>query len=122
MITVKLALDTTAVQAFANASIHVGELLAELEDEDTSFAISALCLAEASATIGDESMIRLLVQRAACLVIPVRRDDWPALARELHKASGLSMAATALIAERADAYIVTADPDGYGKDAPVIPI
>jgi len=36
---VRVVLDTSAVLAFAHGSIDVGEVLAEVDDEDASFAV-----------------------------------------------------------------------------------
>ena len=118
-----MVLDTTAALAFARGSINVGEVLAEVDDEDASFAVPIVCVIEAAARLGaGDAMVRVLVQRPACVVTPLRRDDWPVLARDVRTLGRLDLAAVALTAADTGAHILTGEPDAYGDEAPVIPI
>jgi hypothetical protein len=119
---VRVVLDTSAVLAFAHGSIDVGEVLAEVDDEDASFAVPIVCVIEAAARLGDDAMVRVLVQRPACVVTPLRRDDWRVLARDARILGRLDLAVVALTAADAGAHILTGEPDAYGDEAPVIPI
>ena len=121
---VRLVLDTSAVVAFADhRAIHVGELVTELEDDDAAgFAVPVICLVEAAGLGVADEMLDVLVHRDTCQVIPVRQRDRQALARERRLLGRLDLAAAMLAATDAGAYILTAEPESYGTDVPVIPI
>jgi hypothetical protein len=45
---IQLVLDTSAITAFTSGSIAVGELIAEIDDEQGATGLPVVCVAEAS--------------------------------------------------------------------------
>jgi len=115
-------LDASAVVAYANGSISVGEIIVELDEEDGLFAVPAVCLIGAAQTAAD-AQLTLLTRHPACRVLPLTAQDWPPLANAVRIFGRLDLAAALYAARRANGYVLTAEPDSYGdgSDA-VIPI
>jgi hypothetical protein len=118
---VKLILDTSAVIGFAHGSIHVGETIEQVVDEDNDFAVPNICLVEAAVGQPPEAvgLIRLLASQSRCRIMPVGVGwfDWMTEARIYGSAS---RAAAALVSVAHHAYVATSEPDAYGKRVPVI--
>jgi hypothetical protein len=124
-VTVHLVLDTSAILAYCHPdlSIHVGEPLAELEeDEQALFATPAVCLAEAVRQGADEAMLRVLTGRDSCVIAPLRRGDWAALGRDAQILSRLDLAAATVVSAVHGAPIISQEWDKYPDDVPVIDI
>ncbi|GIJ44262.1 hypothetical protein Val02_11480 [Virgisporangium aliadipatigenens] len=120
---VRLVLDTTAMLAFTDGSVAVGETIREVVDEDAGYALPHLCLAEAVALIDGERLplLHLLAQHTHATVEPAD-DDWEALGLATRtfgtSARGSAVAATT----RHRAYLLTATPADYGEMDAVIPV
>jgi len=80
--TVRLVLDTSAVLAYADGSIDLGEVITEVVDEAQRFAVPAPCLIEASRLARDDQAAgtRLLVHHTHCVVLPLPADGWEPVA------------------------------------------
>jgi hypothetical protein len=121
---IHLILDTSAILAYARGSIHVGEPVAEVDDEGAAVGVPIPCLAEASWMVGDLGRLSLLVNHPATELVS-SSEDWSAL-REALEIVGRHDAASALrLAIDLDCDVLTAQPRLYGGMAdggPVIPI
>ncbi|MEE6259929.1 hypothetical protein [Plantactinospora sonchi] len=123
---IRLVLDTSAIIAYANTSIAVGETIAEVVDEGGRFAVPVACLAEASRLVPEDRAagVLLLVEHPCAYVTPIGATDWQVLA-EWTRILGRLDAASALI-EAIDwtAYVLTGEPKVYGSpdEMPIIPI
>ena len=65
---VRILLDASAIIAFTWESIDVGEIIAEVDDENAAVGLPMLCLVEASRAVADKDRLTLLVhhRRALC--------------------------------------------------------
>ncbi len=125
---VRLVLDTSAVLAYADGSIHVGEPMAEVLDEGARFGVPVLCLAEASRLVDGSNAagITLLARHAGCVVLPMLAEQWQAIAAATVDLGRADLAVSLIEALRHGGYVLTGeparyDPDGKGE-APVIAI
>lgn len=111
----RFVVDTSAVLAYTAGSLDVGEILAELRDENVRFAIPAVCLAEATAATKHPDMLDLLVGQphAAVLAFPV--DQWRRLGAGINRYGtlGRACAVVAWTSEHAE-YVMSAEPEVYG--------
>jgi hypothetical protein len=109
-----LVLDTTAVEAYAQGSMHVGELLDELRDDDSLFGVPEVCLAQARARGVPWEGLALLQTHDRCQILanpaPENLGDVAALCE-----GDLVRAAVLVHALSHDAYILTTRPDDYMK-------
>jgi hypothetical protein len=123
---IRLILDTSAVLAYAETSIHVGETIAEVVDEGGAFGVPAVCLAEASRLVADKLAdgVTLLVRHPSCVVLPTLAEDWTAPAAWTRVLGRIDLAAALVEAtDRPAGYVLSAEPDAYGDDdMPVIRI
>ncbi len=123
--TVQLVLDTSAVLAYCDPglSIHVGEPLAILEeDENALVAVPAVCLAEAVRQGADEAMVRILASRDSCTVAPLRRGDWGALGHDARLLGRIDLAAATIVSAAYRAPILSQETGRYPDDFPIIGI
>jgi hypothetical protein len=123
----RVVLDTSAIVAYLQASIHVGETIAEVVDEGAGFGVPVVCLAEAVALRmdGNGASVDLLVAHPACTVLPMLATDWRALASAARMVGRIDLGVALLAAVDHDAYVLTGEPGPYGAlvdDGPVIPI
>jgi hypothetical protein len=112
---IRLVLDTSAILAFANGSIDVGETIAEAVDGGGGFGVPVPCLVEACRREPKIllDMVPLLIQHPSCTVLPVLSEDWNVLAG-LTTALGRFDLATALVeAHDREGYVVTGEADLY---------
>ena len=121
---VRLVLDTSAIMAYAAASIHVGETIAEVVDEGGRIGAPAVCLAEAARLIGEHLLagVTLLTRHPACVVLPTLAEDWQALAAWTRVLGRVDLA-VALVeaADRPAGYVLSTERAAYGgDDIPVI--
>jgi hypothetical protein len=119
---VHLVLDTTAIVAFAAGSIPVGELIAEIDDENGVAGLPVLCLAEASRFAADSDRLTLLANHHATVLLSVPAGDWRALAITTDEIIGRVDAASAVLAAyNHDCEVLTATPRLYaGLDGDMI--
>jgi hypothetical protein len=120
---IRVVLDTTAVIAYTQGSVNVGEILVEVTDEDAFFAVPAVCLVEAARTAVD-AKLRLLTAHPACQVLPLLVADWSPLVAAMRVLHRLDLAVALYAARQAGGYVLSAEPDAYGDDGgqAVIPI
>jgi PIN domain nuclease of toxin-antitoxin system len=121
--TVRLILDTSAVLAYIKGSIHVGELITELQDEaDIRFAVPVLCLAEAGTVSDDGDTLVLLARHGRATVTSVPADRWLDLVNLSKMLGRVNHAATFMTATKHQAYLVTATPERYPDTDMIIEI
>jgi hypothetical protein len=74
---VAVVLDTSALLAYADGLLAVGELTAEISDERRHVGIPAACLAQARAAVPDEfgaAQLVLLTTSSTIVVLPLGAD------------------------------------------------
>lgn len=124
--TVRVILDASAIVAFCRESIDVGEVLAEIADEEgCAFALPALCLVEASRAVADDARLDLLCAHPAALVISPEPGEWRALAAAHDTVGRLDAASAVLAAIDLDCDVLTGQPGlyaGLAGGGPIIPI
>lgn len=118
---VRAVLDATAIVAYAGGTVSVGEIIAEIADEQVGFAVPDLCVIEAATAVDTDlwSGIELLLGHSQCVRLGLSTDwrDVAAVARALG-ATGRAVAMLAAVDHHA--YLLTAEPDAYGDDVPLI--
>lgn len=122
---ITLVLDASAVAAFTRASIHVGEVLAQVLDGDTLAAIPVPCLVEAAHTIVDPDRLSVLVTHAAVMVVGEDPGEWQALTAAYHLVGQYEAASAGLVAVDHGAAVLTRYPGlyaGLNEGGLVIPI
>jgi len=110
---IRIILDASAILAFCRESIHVGEVIAELADEDCCFGVPVMCLAEASRAAADGDRLDLLVNHPAAVVLTVDPSSWRALAVVYDTVGRLDAAAALLAAVDNEGYVLTGQPGLY---------
>jgi hypothetical protein len=123
---IRIVLDTTAITAYAGSSIAVGEAITLAGEENALVALPIVCLAEAYRRVPDDQLptISLLAGHPSIVVVDTEPEDWQALAGLARDLGRVDAAAALLLAVDADGYVLTGEPDAYGKfdELPVIPI
>jgi hypothetical protein len=94
---IKVVLGTSAIVAFTRGSIDVGEVIAEVDDEDAAAGLPVLCMVEASSVVADGNRLELLVNHPATGVLAPDPGDWQALAA-IYDTVGRLDAASAVLA------------------------
>lgn len=126
MIEIRIILDTTAVLGYARGSVHVGEVVAEVADEQAGFAIPVLCVAEAARRVDDDRLsgVYLLEAHAHGHLLPATVEQWRQLAGLTRVLGRADLAAALLAARDHEALILTGEPEVYGEPGRpiVIPI
>lgn len=122
---IRVVLDTSAIIEFTRQSIHVGELIAEVDDEQCAVGISVISVAEALHSVADPDRLDLLVDHHATVVLSADAADWRALAAAYDLVGRLDTAAAALAAIDHDCAVLTRQTSlyaGLAGGGPVIPI
>ncbi|MET8305712.1 hypothetical protein [Micromonospora sp. NPDC005173] len=115
-------LDASALTAYAEGNVSVGELMAEVADEGRQVAVPAACLAAAYAGTADEvgaALLALLMTAPVVRLLPLDADDVRAtgtLARVIDGDISLGHAARAALTYRA--HYATAQPKEAAKVLP----
>ncbi len=119
---VRLILDTSAVLAYANGRIEVGETITEVVDEGDAFGASVVSLAEAVrlAHQPEGDGIRLLSAHPCFRPLPARAADWQRLGYWAANLGTVQHAAAIIEAIDRDGYVITEEPHSYGENLPVI--
>ncbi|WP_091461175.1 hypothetical protein [Micromonospora inyonensis] len=115
---VAVVLDVTALVAYVDGQVAVGELIAEVADEGRQVAVPAACLAAAyAATTGDvgAALLTLLASTPAVTVVPLGAEPGVDDARQvgvLARAVGgdLALGHAARTAIVCQAHLATTDP------------
>lgn len=112
---VRLVLDTSSVLAFASGSVHVGEPLSLLPEEDGSFGVPVVCLAEAWRSVDDagRSMIDALAGNPAFVALGTDAAHWRALARWADVLGAVDAAASVVASAVHQCLLLTARGDLY---------
>lgn len=123
---VRVILDASAIIAFTRENIHVGEVIAEVADEEgAAVGLPVLCLAEATRAVVDPDRLDLLVHHPVTVVLTPDPDGWRALAATYETVGRLDAASAVLDAIDLDCDVLTGQPGLYGGLAgggPIIPI
>ena len=106
-------LDTSAVLSFTQRSIHVGEVLAQVADEDAVAGIPLICLLEASRSAADQGRLALLVEHRFTEVLAEDPAQWQALATLYDIVGRLDAASAALAALDYGVDVLTRQPGLY---------
>lgn len=110
----RVVLDTSAVLAYAQGRVHVGEIVAEVLDEGAEFGVPVVCLAAAAAETKDPDRLEVLVRRTGCVVVPHVAADWRSLGFCVAGGRPFDLAAAMLAAVGgSDAHIVSGMPNAY---------
>ena len=115
--TVRLVLDTTAITAWCRESVAVGELLAEIRDEDGAAVIPLACLVEAAHSTGllEQQRLDLLVDHDATVLLEDDARDWKALAATRTVIGRADLASAAMLAMTCSVNVMTNDPRWYAE-------
>ncbi|MEV4212531.1 hypothetical protein [Micromonospora sp. NPDC049662] len=123
---VRVVLDTSAIVAFSRESIHVGEVISLVaEEENAAVGLPVLCLAEATRAVADADRLDLLANHQAIEILTPDPESWRALAIIYETVGRLDAASAVLAAIDLDGHLLTGQPALYaGLDGggPVIPI
>jgi hypothetical protein len=111
---IRILLDASAITAYTRGSIDVGEVIAEVDDEDAAVGLPVLCMVEATRTTTDTDRLTLLAQHRACVLLDNVAANWQALAATYEIVGRLDAASAALAAIDLDIDILTAQPGLYG--------
>jgi hypothetical protein len=121
---IHLVLDTSSILAYTQGSIHVGEVIAEVDDNGGAVALPAACLIAAHQHTADRDRLWVLLRNPAAVVMVTDAADWEATARLAEPHWRVDAACAALIAaDEPDAMVLTRQPSLYtvgGEDFPVI--
>lgn len=110
---IKVVLDASAIVEFTRASIHVGETLAEIDDEHGAAAIPLACLIEAVHAVADVDRLDLLVAHDATVMITDDSADWQVLAATYDIVGRAEAASAALAALDNGCAVFTRHPGLY---------
>lgn len=117
---ITLILDRSALTAYAvGRSVHVGEPLHEVIEDGNQFGVTAAAVAEAEALVTDGKdwqVLRRLLGRDACQVLPTRGETWPELCYWRAVTGRGDLAATVLAALEHRASILSGEGHRYGPD------
>ncbi|MGN9777988.1 hypothetical protein ACTMS0_19830 [Micromonospora sp. H33] len=116
-------LDRSALLAYVDGSVHVGEPLHEVIQDRVRFGVTAVTAAETSAMVSnpkDRALLHRLLALDACAVLPTRGDSWQELAYWRGFTGRLDLATTVMACLEHDAPILTREPRYGDGDLPVI--
>ncbi|MEU4564422.1 hypothetical protein AB0F72_39090 [Actinoplanes sp. NPDC023936] len=117
--TIRLVLDTSAALAWTRGSLAVGELIAEIDDENGAVILPLPCLIEAAHLTGLLELPRLdvLVAHRAVFLLSDDPADWQALAALRGLVGTADRASAAMLALDAEVDVLTRDPSWYAAVA-----
>jgi hypothetical protein len=114
--TVRLVLDTSAIEAWSSGSVAVGELLAETDNEHGAVIVPSACLIEAAARKGSVSnLIDVLVRHPATFLLSDDPDDWRMLSNTRRIIGTLDSASAAWFAIECDVDVLTRQGHTYAE-------
>jgi hypothetical protein len=108
-----LVLDSTAVIGFTRSSIHVGEVLSEMADDNGIAIIPAVCLMEALPSVADRDRLAVLVKHPAVRVASEDMAEWRTLGELRDIVGRLDAACACLLALDLDVSILSRTPLVY---------
>jgi hypothetical protein len=121
---VRAVLDTSAIVAYTHGSIHVGEVLSEVSDEQGVVALPLPCLIESVHAVADRARLKLLVTHPATEIVADEPSAWLALATTYDIVGRPDAASAAVAALDFHVEVLTRQPllyAGLNEDL-VIPI
>jgi hypothetical protein len=110
---IRVVLDASAIVAFTRESIHVGEVLAEIDDGRGAAAMPLQCLVEAIHAVADTERLDLLVKHRATVLISDEPADWQVLAATYDIVGRVDAASAALAAIDNECDVLTRHPGLY---------
>jgi hypothetical protein len=122
---VQVVLDASAIVEFTRQSIHVGELLAEIDDEGAVAALPLACLVDAVHAVAERDRLDLLVEHRATVLMVDDPADWQALATTYDTVGRIDAASAFLAALDHECSLLTRQPGlyaGLGDGSLVVPI
>jgi hypothetical protein len=108
-----IVLDTSAILAYTRGSIHVGEPMAEVDNDGGVVGLPVSCLAEASWMVSDVDRLKLLAEHHATRLMTFSQD-WPSLAETVETVGRMDAALAVLGAVGSGCDVLTACPGLYG--------
>lgn len=111
---VRVLLDASAIVAFTRGSLDVGEIIAEVDDENAAVGLPQLCLVEAEHAVADAARLELLVTHRATTLVADEAEQWQALAAMYEIVGRLDAASAALTAIDLSVDVLTTQPGLYG--------
>ncbi|MFI5930778.1 hypothetical protein [Actinoplanes sp. NPDC051494] len=112
---VSLVFDATAILAYADQSIAVGEALTQVSENGAAAGLPLACLVEAVQLATDRDRLRLLAGHEATVLLDGDATDWEAVS-ELHGLVGAySATSAAWAAIDSQTWVLSARPDLYSK-------
>jgi hypothetical protein len=108
-----LVLDTSAIVAYAQGSVDVGEPISEVRDSGGVVLVPLVCLVEAAREV-DDDMLHLLTEHPACELEPLTGDGWPMAATTTRMLGRLDLAVALIAAATGGGFVLTGEPDAYG--------
>jgi hypothetical protein len=122
---IKLIFDASAILSYSRSSIHAGEPLGEVADEDALAGLPLLALVEARRHVTDPDLLDLLVGHDATTIVTPTAYDWQALAALCDLVGRVDTASAVLASYSSGAQILTAQPGlyaGLAGGGPIIEI
>lgn len=110
---VTLVLDTSAVIAFGEQSIHVGEVLVQVNEDHAVAAIPVACLIEASKSVPDWDLLELLLCHDDTVLLAEDGSNWREVAKALPFVGDYASAVCAQVAAEHGAALLTKVPGRY---------
>ncbi|WP_203932133.1 hypothetical protein [Virgisporangium ochraceum] len=108
-----LVLDTSAIVAFTQGSVDVGEPIAEVRDSGGTILVPVVCVVEAARTV-DAAMLHLLTEHPACELVPLTGNEWPMAATTTLMLGRLDLATSLMAAASRGGFVLTGEPLAYG--------
>ncbi|WP_250029870.1 hypothetical protein [Paractinoplanes maris] len=115
---IQLVLDTSAVVEFTRESIHVGEVLSLVADDNAIALLPLPCLVEAYQWAADRARLDVLIALESVFVAPPEPKQWRAIAAAYGLVGRQDAAVAALLALDAGAGLLTRQPDLYASVDP----
>jgi hypothetical protein len=118
-----LVLDTSAVLAFVRQSVHVGEVLVEVDDNAAVAAIPLAYLVDLACLVGaardaiDHGRLAFLAEHPSTVVVPAEVAGWQTLGVLCGLTGAFAPASAALTAMDAGCWVLTAHPNVYAAVA-----
>jgi hypothetical protein len=123
---ITVVLDTSALLGYIDGHIAVGELIAEVADEDRRIAVPAVCFAQARAAVDDDvaaSHLLLLTSAPAILIEPLG-SPWPNTAEsiwrigEIARDRDIGIGQAVYVAIERRAHLATMQPEVFAALLP----
>lgn len=110
---ISVVLDASAAVEFSRGSIHVGEVLTMVAEEEAVAVLPLPCLVEAMQWAADKSLLEALVNHPLVAVAGGEPGQWRTLSTLRELVGGYGEAAAALVAIDAGASLLTRWPGLY---------